>query len=152
MLTPEKLNAMKKLKKEFTELQSNPITSLGVTVGLPDPSNIFKWQISLLGPSETPYEGGVFFLEAEFPDNYPTGGPKIKFLTKIFHCNVFDWGICISTLNHWVPTPMDKVIADIFQLFYVNNPDNNGQPSQEYKNNRPLFEKHCREWVQLYAK
>ena len=152
MLTPEKLNAMKKLKKEFTELQSNPITSLGVTVGLPNPNDLFTWQISLLGPSETPYEGGVFFLEAEFPDNYPTGGPKIKFLTKIFHCNVFDWGICISTLNNWVPTPMDKVIADIFQLFYVNNPDNNGQPSQEYKNNRPLFEKHCREWVQLYAK
>ena len=152
MLNPQKLKAMKQLKKEFTELQTNPITSLGVTVGLPDPSNIFRWQISLLGPSETPYEGGVFFLEAEFPDNYPTGGPKIKFLTKIFHCNVFDWGICISTLNHWVPTPMDKVIADIFQLFYVNNPDNNGQPSQEYKNNRPLFEKHCREWVQLYAK
>ena len=152
MLTPEKLNAMKKLKKEFTELQSNPITSLGVTVGLPNPNDLFTWQISLLGPSETPYEGGVFFLEADFPDNYPTGGPKIKFLTKIFHCNVFDWGICISTLNNWVPTPMDKVIADIFQLFYVNNPDNNGQPSQEYKNNRPLFEKHCREWVQLYAK
>ena len=152
MLTPEKLNAMKKLKKEFTELQSNPITSLGVTVGLPNPSDLFTWQISLLGPSETPYEGGVFFLEAKFPDNYPTGGPKIKFLTKIFHCNVFNWGICISTLNNWVPTPMDKVIADIFQLFYVNNPDNNGQPSQEFRNNRPLFEKHCREWVQLYAK
>ena len=152
MLTPEKLNAMKKLKKEFTELQSNPITSLGVTVGLPNPNDLFTWQISLLGPSETPYEGGVFFLEADFPDNYPTSGPKIKFLTKIFHCNVFDWGICISTLNNWVPTPMDKVIADIFQLFYVNNPDNNGQPSQEFRNNRPLFEKHCREWVQLYAK
>ena len=81
MLTPEKLNAMKKLKKEFTELQSNPITSLGVTVGLPNPNDLFTWQISLLGPSETPYEGGVFFLEADFPDNYPTAGPKIKFLT-----------------------------------------------------------------------
>ena len=108
--------------------------------------------LEIKGNNKTPYEGGVFFLEADFPDNYPTAGPKIKFLTKIFHCNVFDWGICISTLNNWVPTPMDKVIADIFQLFYVNNPDNNGQPSQEYKNNRPLFEKHCREWVQLYAK
>ena len=114
--------------------------------------NYNVWKVSMIGPQKTPYEGGVFFLEAVFPDNYPTAGPKIKFLTKIFHCNVFDWGICISTLNHWVPTPMDKVIADIFQLFYVNNPDNNGQPSQEFRNNRPLFEKHCREWVQLYAK
>ena len=119
MLSKEKLDAMRKLRKEFDALQNNPITSLGVTVGLPDPKNIFKWKISMLGPADTPYAGGVFILEANFPDTYPKDGPKIKFLTKIFHCNVFGWGICISTLNNWVPTPMDKVISDIFQLFYV---------------------------------
>ena len=151
MLSKEKLDAMRKLRKEFDALQNNPITSLGVTVGLPDPKNIFKWKISMLGPADTPYAGGVFILEANFPDTYPKDGPKIKFLTKIFHCNVFGWGICISTLNNWVPTPMDKVISDIFQLFYVNNPDNNEQPSKEFRTNRALFEQHCREWVKLYA-
>ena len=151
MLSKEKLDAMRKLRKEFDALQNNPITSLGVTVGLPDPKNIFKWKISMLGPADTPYAGGVFILEANFPDTYPKDGPKIKFLTKIFHCNVFDWGICISTLNNWVPTPMDKVISDIFQLFYVNNPDNNEQPSKEFRTNKALFEQHCREWVKLYA-
>ena len=151
MLSKQKLEAMKKLKKEFNDLQNNPITSLGVTVGLPDKNNIFKWKISMLGPSDTPYQGGVFILEANFPEGYPQQGPKIKFLTKIFHCNVFTWGICISTLNNWVPTPMDKVISDIFQLFYVNNPDNNEQPSREYRTDRALFEKHAREWVKLYA-
>ena len=151
MLSKEKLDAMRKLRKEFDALQNNPITSLGVTVGLPDPKNIFKWKISMLGPADTPYAGGVFILEANFPDTYPKDGPKIKFLTKIFHCNVFGWGICISTLNNWVPTPMDKVISDIFQLFYVNNPDNNEQPSREFRTNKALFEQHCREWVKLYA-
>ena len=151
MISKEKLDAMRKLRKEFDALQNNPITSLGVTVGLPDPKNIFKWKISMLGPADTPYAGGVFILEANFPDTYPKDGPKIKFLTKIFHCNVFGWGICISTLNNWVPTPMDKVISDIFQLFYVNNPDNNEQPSKEFRTNRALFEQHCREWVKLYA-
>ena len=151
MLSKEKLDAMRKLRKEFDALQNNPITSLGVTVGLPDPKNIFKWKISMLGPADTPYAGGVFILEANFPDTYPKDGPKIKFLTKIFHCNVFNWGICISTLNNWVPTPMDKVISDIFQLFYVNNPDNNEQPSKEFRTNKALFEQHCREWVKLYA-
>ena len=151
MLSKEKIDAMRKLRKEFDALQNNPITSLGVTVGLPDPKNIFKWKISMLGPADTPYAGGVFILEANFPDTYPKDGPKIKFLTKIFHCNVFGWGICISTLNNWVPTPMDKVISDIFQLFYVNNPDNNEQPSKEFRTNKALFEQHCREWVKLYA-
>ena len=152
MISQKKLEAMKKLKKEFDDLKNNPITSLGVTVGLENENNIFKWKISMVGPQDTPYAGGIFFLEATFPDYYPKDGPKIKFLTKIFHCNVFDWGICISTLNNWTPTPMVKVLSDIFALFYANNPDNNGQPSREYKNNRQLFEKHCKEWVQLYAK
>ena len=151
MLSKQKLRAMKLLKQEFNNLQNNPICALGVTVGLPDKNNIFKWQISLLGPQETPYAGGIFILEANFPEGYPEEGPNIKFKTKIFHCNVFHWGICISTLNNWVPTPMDKVLSDIFQLFYCNNPDNNEQPSREYRTNRALFEQHCREWVKLYA-
>ena len=151
MLPKQKLRAMKLLKQEFDNLQNNPITSLGVTVGLPDKNNIFKWKISLLGPQDTPYAGGIFILEANFPEGYPEQGPKIKFLTKIFHCNVFNWGICISTLNNWKPTPMDKVLSDIFQLFYCNNPDNNEQPSREFRTNRALFEQHCREWVKLYA-
>ena len=152
MLSKEKLEAMKTLKREFNALKNNPITSLGVTVGLVNESNIFQWKISMVGPQDTPYAGGIFFLQADFPDNYPQGKPTIKFLTKIFHCNVFNWGICISTLNNWKPTPMEKVLSDIFALFYANNPDNSGQPSREYKNNRPLFEQHCREWVKLYAK
>ena len=151
MLSKQKLRAMKLLKQEFDNLQNNPITSLGVTVGLPDKNNIFEWKISLLGPQDTPYAGGIFILQANFPEGYPEQGPKIKFQTKIFHCNVFDWGICISTLNNWKPTPMDKVLSDIFQLFYCNNPDNNEQPSREFKTNRALFEQHCREWVKLYA-
>ena len=151
MLSKQKLRAMKLLKQEFDNLQNNPITSLGVTVGLPNKNNIFQWKISLLGPQDTPYAGGIFILEANFPEGYPEQGPKIKFQTKIFHCNVFDWGICISTLNNWKPTPMDKVLSDIFQLFYCNNPDNNQQPSREFRTNRALFEQHCREWVKLYA-
>ena len=151
MLSKNKLETMKKLKAEFNELKNNPITSLGVTVGLEDNNNIFKWKISMIGRQDTHYAGGLFFLEAVFPEDYPKNGPKIKFLTKIFHCNVFYWGICISTLNNWVPTPMEKVLSDIFALFYSQNPDNNEQPSREFRTDKALFEKHCREWVKLYA-
>ena len=123
MLPKQKLRAMKLLKQEFDNLQNNPITSLGVTVGLPDKNNIFKWKISLLGPQDTPYAGGIFILEANFPEGYPEQGPKIKFQTKIFHCNVFHWGICISTLNNWKPrTPFYDIMTSIFALFYNQNP------------------------------
>ena len=95
--------------------------------------------------SRTLYAGGIFFLQADFPDNYQKNRPKIRFLTKIFHYNVFDWGICISTLIHWKPIPMEKVLSDIFALFYVNNPDNQEKPSREFRSNKKLFEQLCME-------
>ena len=97
MLSPQKLQAMKYLKAEYNKLQNDPILSLGATVGLPDPSNIFHWNITLVGPQDTPYAGGMFFLTADFPDNYPIGCPEVKFINKMYHLNVNpnDGHVCI---------------------------------------------------------
>ena len=125
MISKKKLQTMKYLKNEYTQLQNDPILSLGATVGLPDPNNIFHWKITLIGPQDTPYAGGMFFLTADFPDDYPQKRPEIKFVNKIYHLNVKDGDghICISTLNQWVPnTPMVNVISAIFALFYDQNP------------------------------
>ena len=81
----EKLNAMKLLLKEYKELRDNPLTSLGVTVGLEEERNIFSWRLSLIGASDSPYERGLFFLKIDFPENYPELAPKIYFLTPIYH-------------------------------------------------------------------
>lgn len=40
------------------------------------------------GPSETPFEGGVFQLAFSVPEQYPLQPPQVRFLTKIFHPNV----------------------------------------------------------------
>lgn len=44
----------------------------------------------LKGPIDSPYVGGVFLLLVELPSNYPFGKPKIKFITKIYHCDISD--------------------------------------------------------------
>ena len=156
MLTKSRLETMKYLKNEFNNLQNNPILSLGCTVGLPNPSDIFHWRISLLGPQDTPYAGGMFFLSVDFPEGYPNKKPEVRFTNKIYHLNVRekDGHICISTLNDWVPrTPMVSVISAIFALFYEQNPFSPYSTSMaiQYKMKRNEFNRVAQEWTRKYA-
>ena len=155
MLPNQKLQAMKYLKDEFKRLQTDPIVSLGCTVGLIN-NNIFKWRISLIGPTDTPYAGGMFFLTADFPENYPTGKPEVKFINKIYHLNVSpkDGHVCISTLNYWKEkTPFSNVMTSIFALFYNQNPNNpfSREMANEYVKNRAEYDRKAKEWTQKYA-
>ena len=157
MIGADKMKTMKYIKKEFDNLEKDPILSLGCTVGLKDKKNIFHWFITLIGPTDTPYAGGVFTLTIDFPDNYPTGKPEVRFKNKIYHLNVSNSNghICISTLNNWKKgTPIVDIISSIFALFYDQNPDSpySGEMAREYQSNRPEFDRKAREWTRLYAK
>ena len=148
MLTQQKLEAMKYIKAEFDKLQNDPILSLGCTVGL-NPKygkDIFHWVVSLIGPQDTPYAGGTFFLTVDFPESYPKTKPEVKFT---------DGHICISTLTQWKErTPMVDVISSIFALYYDQNPDSpySGAMAREYTSNRNEFNRKAKEWTQKYAK
>ena len=155
MISKKKMAAMKYLKREFDALQNDPILSLGCTVGLEN-KDIFHWKISLAGPVDTPYAGGMFFLTAAFSEDYPEKKPEVRFINKIYHLNVSPTNghICISTLNDWKPkTPMVDVISAIFALFYDQNPKSpySGEMAREYEHERNKFNQKAREWTAQYA-
>ena len=155
MISKKKMAAMKYLKKEFDALQNDPILSLGCTVGL-EKNDIFHWKISLAGPVDTPYAGGMFFLTAAFSEEYPEKKPEVRFINKIYHLNVSPTNghICISTLNEWKPkTPMVDVISAIFALFYDQNPKSpySGEMAREYEHDRNTFNQKAKEWTAKYA-
>ena len=92
MISQKKLQTMKYIQKEFDSLKNEPITPLGLTVRLNEnykgTLNIFHWKITLIGPIDTPYAGGMFFLTSDFTENYPNEKPEVKFINKIYHLNV----------------------------------------------------------------
>lgn len=105
---------------------------------------------------DSPYEGGVFFLDIRFPNDYPFKPPKIKFVTKIYHCNVnAKGGICLDLLKeNWSPaltTP--KVLLSISSLLTDPNTDDPLVPeiAKLYKSNKKRHDKTAREWTQKFA-
>ena len=65
MLDLAKINAMKRIKEEYNEINSKPNPNIGATVGLPDEDNIFHWRATLIGPKDTAYKGGIFSLNID---------------------------------------------------------------------------------------
>ena len=153
-MDPKKIKTMKCLKKELDELKRDPIITLGVCVGEIN-NDVFHWQITMLGPQDTPYSGGLFYLTAEFPDNYPDSGPEVKFKNKMYHLNVSNNGhVCINTLSNWRKgTTMTEVLSLIFALFYKQNPDDaySQDMAKLFKTNRQEFDKNAREYTEKYA-
>ena len=154
MMNQTKLNALKILRRELDNLKNEPIYTCGVTAGAIN-NDVFHWQITMLGPKNTPYDKGLFIIIADFPDNYPIAGPKMRFTNKMYHCNVSSQGnICINTLTQWKPnTTMTEVLPLIFALFFMQNPDDayDKNMANLYKYNRAQFDQNAREYTMKYA-
>ena len=75
------LAAAKRLRKELQVLQKAPEDADIFLEHNPD--NLLQWKAWIRGPTETPYEGGVFELEIRCGTDYPLAPPSIKFITKV---------------------------------------------------------------------
>lgn len=40
--------------------------------------DIFKWECEIVGPQDSPYQGGVFIIQFEFPAQYPFKAPNLN--------------------------------------------------------------------------
>ncbi|XP_065194997.1 ubiquitin-conjugating enzyme E2 R2-like [Sycon ciliatum] len=86
------------LEIELSNLMHQPLE--GFSVQLVDDSDLYKWDIRIFGPPETLYQGGYFKARLNFPRDYPYNPPKMKFLTPMFHPNIYGTGeVCISILH-----------------------------------------------------
>jgi len=95
----------RRILKELTDFQSNPLPNFRVFPGQKDTGGIGYLKILMIGKQNTPYEGGVFELLLEFPNDYPFKPPRLTFVTPIYHYAVSGQGaICSDVLrDRWSP-------------------------------------------------
>lgn len=151
------MSALRRVQKELKEILTTTNDSQNLIYSVsPTDQNILKWSGYIFGPVNSPYQGGIFRLEIEFPSNYPFKPPKIYFKTKLYHPNISESGsICLDILkNMWSPAlSISKVLLSISSLLTDPNPNDplSSDVAFVYKSNRKLFDQTAREWTAQYA-
>ena len=152
------MDSLQRLKDEYHRLRRKPIPSIGCTFGLPDENNYYRWRFTLIGPKDTLYEGGLFYLELIFPENYPQSAPQIRFLTPIYHLNISQYkhtlGIVYPNfLYYWNPSMiLEDIITKLYYIFYIHNPNSPycDERADEYKYNKSLYELKAKYFTKKY--
>ena len=158
------MDSLSRLKNEFTDLNRDPLSNLGITVGLPN-ENIYEWRLSLTGARDTIYNGGLFILKLVFPKEYPNKPPELYFLTPIYHLNVRPkksvppndenlGHINLSYLNNWKPINTPKeMLTKLYTIFYFQNAESpyGLDRYDEYRYNNDLFEEKVKYFTKKYA-
>eukprot|EP01133_Synstelium_polycarpum_P010719 gene10719-12468_t len=145
--------ALKRINKELTDIARDPPSSCSAG---PTGEDLFHWTATIIGPKDSPYDTGVFFLNIHFPTDYPFKPPKINFTTKVYHPNINGSGsICLDILKEqWSPAlTIPKVLLSICALLTDPNPDDPLVPeiAHLYKTDKARFEGTAKEWTRKYA-
>jgi len=142
-----------RITKETERLAKDPPPGI---VAAPTPENPRYFKVVMYGPSDSPYEGGVFHLELFLPEEYPMVPPKVRFLTRVYHPNIDRIGrICLDILkDKYSPALLIRsVLLSIQALLSAPNPDDPlaNDVAELWKKNESQAIKNAREWTMKYA-
>jgi ubiquitin-conjugating enzyme E2 A len=135
------------LTSELRELTADPPSGISASPSTED--NLFQWNATLIGPDESPWEGGIYTLRLQFPDQYPDKPPRVRFLTEMFHPNIFaDGSLCLDIIqDKWKPIyTVSSILSSVQSLLCDPNTDSpaNVDAAKLYKENKKEYNKRVR--------
>ena len=141
--------------KERSKLEQKPLDFVKSIDLVGD--DLFKWDVAIRGPADSPYSGGTFVVRLDFPAEYPFKSPKLLFLTKVYHPSVLlETGeICQAVLGNWGPTlNAEHCLLTVFSLLQDPQPDHPLQEdiAQQLAKKPKEFEKMARKYTKDFAK
>ena len=144
--------AQKRINKEMSDIKEKPFENWSVE----HKDDIMLWHAVINGPSDTPYETGQFFLDINFPSDYPFKPVKCKFNTKIYHPNIGEHGdIKLELLKgDWDPScTVAKVMETIVALMVKPDLENayDSESTATLKKDKENFDQMAREWTERFA-
>lgn len=75
------------------------------------------WKVTFPASKASVYYSRSFTLDVTFGNDFPNKRPNIRFITKIYHCNVGTAGnLCLKILNDW---KSNSILSDVFLNIYV---------------------------------
>lgn len=114
--------------------------------------------IKFEGPRDSLFEGGVWKVHVELPDQYPYKSPSIGFVNKIFHPNIdeLSGSVCLDVINQtWSPMFDLMNIFDSFlpQLLQYPNPTDplNGEAAALMMREPDSYKAKVKEYVKKFA-
>ncbi|CAF0917679.1 unnamed protein product, partial [Didymodactylos carnosus] len=93
-----------RIKRDIMSVFRDPPPGMFIA---PSPDNITKIHALIVGPFDTPYEGGFFYFLIRCPPDYPIRSPRVKLMTTgnntvRFNPNLYRNGkVCLSILGTW---------------------------------------------------
>lgn len=102
--------------------------------------------VKLTLSAETPFEDGSFRLTLTFTDAYPNKPPTVRFVSRMFHPNIYNNGeLCLDILqNRWSPTyDVAAILTSVQSLLNDPNPSSpaNVEAATLFKDNKQEYER-----------